>query len=48
MDESEFEAIDRKQFEKIMESYIEQFPSLIIRQYFPIRKLLLKIIILLL
>ncbi len=29
MDESEFEAMDRKQFEKIMESYIEQFPSLI-------------------
>lgn len=29
MDESEFEAIDRKQFEKIMESYIDQFPSLI-------------------
>lgn len=29
MDESEFEAIDRKQFEKIMEPYIEQFPSLI-------------------
>lgn len=29
MDESEFEAIDRKRFEKIMESYIEQFPSLI-------------------
>jgi molecular chaperone DnaK (HSP70) len=29
MDESEFEAIDRNQFEKIMEPYIEQFPSLI-------------------